>query len=598
MTVDVTVHTEDPCPPLWAADGHGQILRAHAGAIARSAVAATYTKGKARHVASDLSTDTCVPPVSNLDASADASHTKLLRSIEVLVGCQAARLAAVEQTMAQWSAHSTAAANCNAKVVAVDAAHRVVGADVPPRCPVPPTPICRRPSQPVSDKHHVGMPCGSIAVSGSELDASADASHDMLVQTIGFIVGCLAARLAAVELTMAKCSAYSTVAMDYNTKVVALNAHIRVAGATAAQCDVPSESTFGGIFAQAEPINKYADKHEAFKTASTVHEIDTVAILAELSVAEDSQIPNLTANLRRFLEKASSPHRPQRWGLLQDRCGLFKGNMDYADGHATLNTALVAQEIHSDAMLAELSTAEVSHLQYADKYVTLKAVLTAYVIHTVVILAELSTAEVSQIPNMTADLLRFLANTISPHKQYADRYEAIKTALIAQAIHTVVILAILATAEVSQNPDLTEDMRRLLDKAVSTQRPQCWGWSQLQCGLGSFGCHDIGGNGRYGGITGGSGGTRSLPASPLALPPELTFASNFVQADPDMKCADEYVSLKAMLIAYENRTVAIQAGLSTAKASQTLDLAAEFRRYLEEITSPHHPQRWGCSHDQ
>jgi len=73
----------------------------------------------------------------------------------------------------------------------------------------------------------------------------------------------------------------------------------------------PPELTFDDIFAQADPDKKYADKYEALKTALAAQDIHTVAILAELSTAEVSQIPDLTAGLRRFLEKSISPHRPQ-----------------------------------------------------------------------------------------------------------------------------------------------------------------------------------------------------------------------------------------------------------------------------------------------
>merc|ERR1719245_2214714 len=73
----------------------------------------------------------------------------------------------------------------------------------------------------------------------------------------------------------------------------------------------PPELTFDDIFAQADPDKKYANKYEVLKTALAAQDIHTVAILAELSTAEVSQIPDLTAGLRRFLEKSISPHRPQ-----------------------------------------------------------------------------------------------------------------------------------------------------------------------------------------------------------------------------------------------------------------------------------------------
>jgi len=73
----------------------------------------------------------------------------------------------------------------------------------------------------------------------------------------------------------------------------------------------PPELTFDDIFAQVDPDKKYADKYEALKAALAHQDIYTVKILAGLSTAEVSQIPDLTAGLRRFLEDAISPHRPQ-----------------------------------------------------------------------------------------------------------------------------------------------------------------------------------------------------------------------------------------------------------------------------------------------
>jgi len=59
-----------------------------------------------------------------------------------------------------------------------------------------------------------------------------------------------------------------------------------------------------------------------------------------------------------------------------------------------------------------------------------------------------------------------------PDKKYADKYEALKSALAAQDIHTVAILAKLSTAEVSQIQYLNAGLRGFLEEAISRHRPQ------------------------------------------------------------------------------------------------------------------------------
>jgi len=93
----------------------------------------------------------------------------------------------------------------------------------------------------------------------------------------------------------------------------------------------PLELTFHDIFAQADPDKKYANKYEALQTALAAQDIHTVAILAELSTAEVSQIPNLTVGLRRFLEKAISPHRPQP--MFDDRLSVRSDFRNDAGGY-------------------------------------------------------------------------------------------------------------------------------------------------------------------------------------------------------------------------------------------------------------------------